>query len=195
MSPGHMIPLIDIAVLLCSRGVFTSRDHPGNERFALLAIHRPNSSFPPLSPSKWSSFPSFRFRCLSSPTAARTFPAYRNPYPHLFDASPSLCPSLHNLLLRRSADFLISDAMFTWTADLARNFVAIPSIVFNGPGAFPLRHPLALLWTLISEISSKCLLNLLLSKERIHQKNESPVPLIWAHLRFTNSRKFLYSIF
>nr|QGQ56466.1 conserved hypothetical protein ycf2 [Cheirostylis chinensis]QGQ56482.1 conserved hypothetical protein ycf2 [Cheirostylis chinensis] len=50
-------------------------------------------------------------------------------------------------------------------------------------------------WTLISEISSQCLQNLLLSEERIHRNNESPIPLIWAHLRSTNAREFLYSIF
>ncbi|KAK8947868.1 Protein ycf2 [Platanthera guangdongensis] len=49
--------------------------------------------------------------------------------------------------------------------------------------------------TLISEISSQCLQNLLLSEEMIHRKNESPIPLIWAHLRSTNAREFLYSIF
>nr|YP_010234796.1 hypothetical protein RF2 [Paphiopedilum parishii]YP_010234810.1 hypothetical protein RF2 [Paphiopedilum parishii]QTC05782.1 hypothetical protein RF2 [Paphiopedilum parishii]QTC05796.1 hypothetical protein RF2 [Paphiopedilum parishii]WAN78092.1 Ycf2 [Paphiopedilum parishii]WAN78103.1 hypothetical protein RF2 [Paphiopedilum parishii]WCR50005.1 Ycf2 [Paphiopedilum parishii] len=50
-------------------------------------------------------------------------------------------------------------------------------------------------WTLISEISSQCLQNLLLPEEMIHRNNESPVPLIWAHLRSTNAREFLYSIF
>nr|YP_009566437.1 hypothetical chloroplast RF21 [Neottia cordata]YP_009566451.1 hypothetical chloroplast RF21 [Neottia cordata]QBB10027.1 hypothetical chloroplast RF21 [Neottia cordata]QBB10041.1 hypothetical chloroplast RF21 [Neottia cordata] len=49
--------------------------------------------------------------------------------------------------------------------------------------------------TLISEISSQCLQNLLLAEEMIHRNNESPVPLIWAHLRSTNAREFLYSIF
>nr|YP_009861266.1 photosystem I assembly protein Ycf2 [Orontium aquaticum]QIU82957.1 photosystem I assembly protein Ycf2 [Orontium aquaticum] len=49
-------------------------------------------------------------------------------------------------------------------------------------------------WTRISEISSKCLQNLLLSEEMIHQNNESPVPLIWTHMRSTNAREFLYSI-
>nr|YP_010729027.1 Ycf2 protein [Hesperantha coccinea]YP_010729045.1 Ycf2 protein [Hesperantha coccinea]WEA82006.1 Ycf2 protein [Hesperantha coccinea]WEA82024.1 Ycf2 protein [Hesperantha coccinea] len=48
-------------------------------------------------------------------------------------------------------------------------------------------------WTLISEISNKCLQNLL-SEEIIHRNNESPVPLIWAHLRSRNAREFLYSI-
>nr|UJH20805.1 hypothetical chloroplast RF21 [Corybas cryptanthus] len=49
--------------------------------------------------------------------------------------------------------------------------------------------------TPISDIFSKCLQNIILSEERIHQNNESPVPLIWAHLRSTNAREFLYSIF
>nr|YP_009527357.1 hypothetical chloroplast RF2 [Ranzania japonica]YP_009527372.1 hypothetical chloroplast RF2 [Ranzania japonica]AYA72731.1 hypothetical chloroplast RF2 [Ranzania japonica]AYA72746.1 hypothetical chloroplast RF2 [Ranzania japonica]QBZ77936.1 Ycf2 [Ranzania japonica]QBZ77955.1 Ycf2 [Ranzania japonica] len=49
-------------------------------------------------------------------------------------------------------------------------------------------------WNLISEISSKCLHNLLLSEEMIRRNNESPVPVIWAHLRSPNAREFLYSI-
>ncbi|KAL3629783.1 Protein Ycf2 [Castilleja foliolosa] len=47
-------------------------------------------------------------------------------------------------------------------------------------------------WNLISEISSKCLHNLVLSEEMIHQNNESP--LISTHLRSPNVREFLYSI-
>nr|NP_054393.1 Ycf2 [Epifagus virginiana]NP_054397.1 Ycf2 [Epifagus virginiana]P30072.1 RecName: Full=Protein Ycf2 [Epifagus virginiana]AAA65867.1 unknown [Epifagus virginiana]AAA65873.1 unknown [Epifagus virginiana] len=47
-------------------------------------------------------------------------------------------------------------------------------------------------WNLISEISSKCLHNLLLSEETIRQNNESP--LISTHLRSPNVREFLYSI-
>nr|ATL60393.1 Ycf2 [Cubanola domingensis] len=46
-------------------------------------------------------------------------------------------------------------------------------------------------WNLISEISSKCLHNFLLSEERIHRNNESP--LISTHLRSPNVREFLYS--
>ncbi|RZC79507.1 hypothetical protein C5167_003739 [Papaver somniferum] len=49
-------------------------------------------------------------------------------------------------------------------------------------------------WNPISKISSKCLHNLLLSEEMIHRNNESPVPLIWIHLRSPNAREFLYSI-
>ncbi|YP_009692396.1 Ycf2 (chloroplast) [Impatiens glandulifera] len=45
-------------------------------------------------------------------------------------------------------------------------------------------------WNQISEISSKCFHNLLLSEEMIHRKNESP----WTHLRSPNVWEFLYSI-
>ncbi|MBN8156671.1 DUF825 domain-containing protein, partial [Vibrio vulnificus] len=47
-------------------------------------------------------------------------------------------------------------------------------------------------WNLISEISSKCLHNLLLSEEMIYRNNEPP--LISTHLRSPNVREFLYSI-
>nr|UED18839.1 hypothetical protein RF2 [Euphorbia bisellenbeckii]UED18857.1 hypothetical protein RF2 [Euphorbia bisellenbeckii] len=47
-------------------------------------------------------------------------------------------------------------------------------------------------WNLISEISSKCLHNLLLSEEMIHRNNEPP--LISTHLSSQNVREFLYSI-
>nr|WRY72286.1 hypothetical chloroplast RF21 [Sclerocactus unguispinus]WRY72303.1 hypothetical chloroplast RF21 [Sclerocactus unguispinus] len=44
----------------------------------------------------------------------------------------------------------------------------------------------------ISEISSKCLHNLLLSEEKIHRNNESP--FIWTHLVSQNVWEFFYSI-
>nr|YP_010892211.1 hypothetical chloroplast RF2 [Ludwigia hyssopifolia]YP_010892228.1 hypothetical chloroplast RF2 [Ludwigia hyssopifolia]WJO89907.1 hypothetical chloroplast RF2 [Ludwigia hyssopifolia]WJO89924.1 hypothetical chloroplast RF2 [Ludwigia hyssopifolia] len=47
-------------------------------------------------------------------------------------------------------------------------------------------------WNRISEISSKCFHNLLLSQEMIHRNNESP--LISTHLRSPNARELLYSI-
>ncbi|KAL9405685.1 hypothetical protein Peur_002657 [Populus x canadensis] len=48
-------------------------------------------------------------------------------------------------------------------------------------------------WNLISEISSKCLHNLLLSKEMIHRNNEPPlISMSW--LRSPNVREFFCSI-
>nr|AEZ48737.1 hypothetical chloroplast RF2 [Molineria capitulata] len=74
-------------------------------------------------------------------------------------------------------------------------FVSIFHDIMHGSDiSWPIPQKILPQWTLISEIWSKCLQNLLLSEEMIHRNNESPVPLIWAHLRSTNVREFLYSI-
>nr|YP_001294396.1 hypothetical chloroplast RF2 [Dioscorea elephantipes]YP_001294415.1 hypothetical chloroplast RF2 [Dioscorea elephantipes]A6MMQ1.1 RecName: Full=Protein Ycf2 [Dioscorea elephantipes]ABR01473.1 hypothetical chloroplast RF2 [Dioscorea elephantipes]ABR01492.1 hypothetical chloroplast RF2 [Dioscorea elephantipes] len=80
----------------------------------------------------------------------------------------------------------------------SQKFVSIFNDIMHGSAwPIPQKKLWAILpqWTLISEISSKCLQNLLLlSEEMIHRNNESPVLLIWTHLRSTNAREFLYSI-
>nr|QUV75949.1 hypothetical chloroplast RF21 [Allium forrestii]QUV75967.1 hypothetical chloroplast RF21 [Allium forrestii] len=67
-------------------------------------------------------------------------------------------------------------------------------IMYGSDISWPIPQRILPQWTLISEISNKCLQNLLLSEEMIHRNNESPVPLIWAHLRSRNAWEFLYSI-
>nr|YP_009546779.1 hypothetical chloroplast RF 21 [Anigozanthos flavidus]AYP35519.1 hypothetical chloroplast RF 21 [Anigozanthos flavidus] len=77
----------------------------------------------------------------------------------------------------------------------SHKFVSIFHDIMHGSDiSWPIPQKILPQWTLISEISSKCLQNLLLSEEMIHRNNESPVPSIWAHLRSTNARAFLYSI-
>nr|YP_010855397.1 hypothetical protein RF2 [Gaussia attenuata]YP_010855414.1 hypothetical protein RF2 [Gaussia attenuata]WGM66582.1 hypothetical protein RF2 [Gaussia attenuata]WGM66599.1 hypothetical protein RF2 [Gaussia attenuata] len=77
----------------------------------------------------------------------------------------------------------------------SQKFVSIFHDIMHGSDiSWPIPQKILPQWTLISEISSKCLQNLLLSEEMIHRNNESPVPLIWTHLRSTNAREFLYSI-
>nr|QCL17972.1 hypothetical chloroplast RF21 [Geosiris aphylla]QCL17980.1 hypothetical chloroplast RF21 [Geosiris aphylla] len=66
-------------------------------------------------------------------------------------------------------------------------------IMYGSDISWPIPQKILTQWTLISEISNKCLQNLL-SEEMIRRNNESPVPLIWAHLRSRNAREFLYSI-
>nr|YP_010179590.1 hypothetical chloroplast RF21 [Allium sikkimense]YP_010179608.1 hypothetical chloroplast RF21 [Allium sikkimense]QUV76207.1 hypothetical chloroplast RF21 [Allium sikkimense]QUV76225.1 hypothetical chloroplast RF21 [Allium sikkimense] len=75
----------------------------------------------------------------------------------------------------------------------SQKFVSIFHDIMYG-SAWPIPQRILPQWTLISEISNKCLQNLLLSEEMIHRNNESPVPLIWAHLRSRNAWEFLYSI-
>nr|YP_009863963.1 Ycf2 [Corsia dispar]QKE31450.1 Ycf2 [Corsia dispar] len=73
----------------------------------------------------------------------------------------------------------------------SKKFVSIFHDIMHGP----IPQKILSQWTLlISDILSKCLRNLLLSEEMIHQNNESPVPLIWTRLRSKNAREFLYSI-
>nr|YP_009249078.1 hypothetical chloroplast RF21 [Baxteria australis]YP_009249095.1 hypothetical chloroplast RF21 [Baxteria australis]AMW67130.1 hypothetical chloroplast RF21 [Baxteria australis]AMW67148.1 hypothetical chloroplast RF21 [Baxteria australis] len=77
----------------------------------------------------------------------------------------------------------------------SQKFVSIFHDIMHGSDiSWPIPQKILPQWTLISEISSKCLQNLLLSEEMIHRNNESPVPLIWTHLRSTNAQEFLYSI-
>nr|YP_007476091.1 hypothetical chloroplast RF21 [Dasypogon bromeliifolius]YP_007476109.1 hypothetical chloroplast RF21 [Dasypogon bromeliifolius]AEZ48738.1 hypothetical chloroplast RF2 [Dasypogon bromeliifolius]AGE93155.1 hypothetical chloroplast RF21 [Dasypogon bromeliifolius]AGE93175.1 hypothetical chloroplast RF21 [Dasypogon bromeliifolius] len=77
----------------------------------------------------------------------------------------------------------------------SQKFVSIFHDIMHGSDIpWPIPQKILPQWTLISEISSKCLQNLLLSEEMIHRNNESPVPLIWTHLRSTNAQEFLYSI-
>nr|WCF63871.1 Ycf2 [Paris delavayi]WCF63888.1 Ycf2 [Paris delavayi]WCF65679.1 Ycf2 [Paris delavayi]WCF65696.1 Ycf2 [Paris delavayi]WCF66023.1 Ycf2 [Paris delavayi] len=81
---------------------------------------------------------------------------------------------------------------------ISQKFVSIFHDIMHGSDiSWPIPQKILPQWTLtlISEISSKCLQNLLLlSEEMIHPNNESPVPLIWTHLRAKNAREFLYSI-
>nr|YP_009747955.1 Ycf2 protein [Chamaegastrodia shikokiana]YP_009747963.1 Ycf2 protein [Chamaegastrodia shikokiana]QII89635.1 Ycf2 protein [Chamaegastrodia shikokiana]QII89643.1 Ycf2 protein [Chamaegastrodia shikokiana] len=78
----------------------------------------------------------------------------------------------------------------------SQKFVSIFHDMMHGSDiSRPIPQKILPQWTLISEISSQCLQNILLFEERIHRNNESPIPLIWAHLRSTNAREFLYSIF
>nr|YP_009130085.1 hypothetical chloroplast RF21 [Campynema lineare]YP_009130102.1 hypothetical chloroplast RF21 [Campynema lineare]AJV88554.1 hypothetical chloroplast RF21 [Campynema lineare]AJV88572.1 hypothetical chloroplast RF21 [Campynema lineare]QKE31341.1 Ycf2 [Campynema lineare]QKE31358.1 Ycf2 [Campynema lineare] len=77
----------------------------------------------------------------------------------------------------------------------SQKFVSIFHDIMHGSDIpWPIPQKILPQWALISEISSKCLHNLLLSEEMIHRNNESPVPLIWTHLRSKNAREFLYSI-
>nr|AHA12882.1 hypothetical chloroplast RF21 [Maranta leuconeura]AHA12900.1 hypothetical chloroplast RF21 [Maranta leuconeura] len=77
----------------------------------------------------------------------------------------------------------------------SHKFVSIfHDIMHRSDISWPIPQKILPQWTRISEISSKCLQNLLLSEEMIHRNNESPVPLIWTHLISTNAREFLYSI-
>nr|YP_010723585.1 Ycf2 protein [Freesia laxa]YP_010723602.1 Ycf2 protein [Freesia laxa]WDW26955.1 Ycf2 protein [Freesia laxa]WDW26972.1 Ycf2 protein [Freesia laxa] len=87
-----------------------------------------------------------------------------------------------------------SDPLPILSISSSQKFLSIfHDIMYGSDISWPIPKKILTQWTLISEISNKCLQNLL-SEEMIHRNNESPVPLIWAHLRSRNAREFLYSI-
>nr|YP_010724397.1 Ycf2 protein [Nivenia stokoei]YP_010724415.1 Ycf2 protein [Nivenia stokoei]WDW31524.1 Ycf2 protein [Nivenia stokoei]WDW31542.1 Ycf2 protein [Nivenia stokoei] len=87
-----------------------------------------------------------------------------------------------------------SDPLPILSISSSQKFLSIfHDIMYGSDISWPIPKKILTQWTLISEISNKCFQNLL-SEEMIHRNNESPVPLIWAHLRPRNAREFLYSI-
>nr|AKT74001.1 hypothetical chloroplast RF21 [Corsia cf. boridiensis SPL470-2] len=87
-----------------------------------------------------------------------------------------------------------SDQLSLFILSSSEKFVSIFNDIMHG-SAWPIPKKIIIQWTLlISDIFSKCLHNLLLSEEMIHQNNKSPIPLIWTRLRSKNAREFLYSI-
>nr|YP_010724913.1 Ycf2 protein [Watsonia pillansii]YP_010724931.1 Ycf2 protein [Watsonia pillansii]WDW32126.1 Ycf2 protein [Watsonia pillansii]WDW32144.1 Ycf2 protein [Watsonia pillansii] len=87
-----------------------------------------------------------------------------------------------------------SDPLPILSISSSQKFLSIfHDIMYGSDISWPIPKKILTQWTLINEISNKCLQNLL-SEEMIHRNNESPVPLIWAHLRSRNAREFLYSI-
>ncbi|KAL6496623.1 Protein Ycf2 [Orobanche hederae] len=85
---------------------------------------------------------------------------------------------------------------FLTSAGSSKKFVSILNDIMYGSGiSWRILKKKKCLpqWNLISEISSKCLHNLLLSEETIQKNNESP--LISTHLRSPNVWELLYSIF
>nr|QWL22226.1 hypothetical protein RF2 [Syndiclis marlipoensis]QWL22243.1 hypothetical protein RF2 [Syndiclis marlipoensis] len=108
------------------------------------------------------------------------------------------CKYLNFTLLKNNI-YLILNIPFQYSLSSSQKFVSIFHDIMHGSDIswpIPKKKWWAILpqWNLISESSSKCLQNLLLSEEMIHRNNESPVPLIWTHLRSPNAWEFLYSI-
>ncbi|OAY65374.1 Scopoletin glucosyltransferase [Ananas comosus] len=173
-GPGDMLPMVDAALLLASRGVrSTLVTTPANADLlrpaaaAAAALGRP-----------------FAVRTVPFPSPAATGlpPGLENlaSLPsslfHAFvSALPLLAPDLSALLrsLRPPADALVSDSILFWTADLAAS-LALPRLLFHAHGAFPelvLSHLLAHHYPFpSSDHSSSFLLRGLPDPVRLHRR-------------------------
>ncbi|KAJ0980396.1 hypothetical protein J5N97_008651 [Dioscorea zingiberensis] len=141
MSPGHMIPMIDVAKLFARHGAATTIiTTPANEPFARPSIDRANSSSPPLPHSinlLLLPFPSSVHHLLSSGHENLSTVPSSSDYPNLFTAIFSLSTPFHHLLHSHHPDCLVSDSIFPWTAAISAD-LNIPRLIFHGPGIFSL---------------------------------------------------------
>ncbi|RWW58806.1 hypothetical protein BHE74_00034325 [Ensete ventricosum] len=136
MSPGHMIPMIDIAKLFARHGAaVTVVTTPGNEPLVRPAIDCRHDGTPvvdllllPFPDSVAHLVPSTGEHLGAITTAEHA---------DFMAAVFALAGPLDDLLRQHRPDCLVSDAMFPWTSATAAQ-LGIPRLVFYGPGAFPL---------------------------------------------------------
>lgn len=125
MSPGHFIPMVDMAVFFSSRGVrSTLVTTPANAATVLtsspnlsiitIPFPSPDETHLPLGKENLSSIPSSLFDTFTG--SLRLFR-----------------PLLEPIIADQNPDCIISDSLFPWTADFD-----IPRLIFHGAGAFPL---------------------------------------------------------
>ncbi|KAL0301308.1 UNVERIFIED_CONTAM: Scopoletin glucosyltransferase [Sesamum radiatum] len=132
IAPGHMIPMLDMAVLFASRGLKTTiigtPAFAGPIKGARESGHDIGLSiinFPP----KGSSLPNnlVSFDQMITPDLL----------PKFFEALALLQEPAEELLQELTPDCLISDMFLPWTADSAAKF-GIPRLVFHGTSCFAL---------------------------------------------------------
>lgn len=142
MAQGHMIPMIDMARLLASRGAtVTFITTPANAARIGTIISRVEQSGLPLRfLSLW--FPSTDFGLPEGSENIDTLPT-RNLLKNFYDAARTLCDPLvvHLRSCHPPPSCIISDNTHHWTQEVAREF-SIPRLVFHGFGLLPLlsRH-------------------------------------------------------
>ncbi|KAG1346819.1 UDP-glucose flavonoid 3-O-glucosyltransferase 7 [Cocos nucifera] len=136
MSPGHMIPMVDMARLFATHGVrSTIVTTPLNAANIRLTVDSSAARGLPLS---------LRVIPFPDPAATGLAPGQENlsavstaHFNTFVMALFHFQAPLAALLRELRPDVLVSDSLFTWTADLALEN-GIPRLIFHGAGAFPL---------------------------------------------------------
>ncbi|XP_072992700.1 uncharacterized protein [Typha latifolia] len=138
LAPGHMIPIVDLARLLADRGVkSTVVTTAGNLALIQPTIDLFNSSLPShFHPIQILLLP-FPFSESNLPQGQENLAAFPTPglTQEFNSAIDLLVDSFSNLLYTHRPDCIISDVLFTWSADAA-HVHGVPRLVFHGTGFF-----------------------------------------------------------
>ncbi|XP_072972469.1 scopoletin glucosyltransferase-like [Typha angustifolia] len=135
LTPGHMLPIVDMAILFSRHGASpTVITTPGN-----LPLIRPTINH--FNETNNNNNPPVRLLLIPFPSSfsgAENLSSVPSSLHGSFMAAVfSLRDPLREILKTHLPDCLVSDAIFPWTADDAVD-LGIPRLVFHGPGAFPL---------------------------------------------------------
>ncbi|MQM06381.1 hypothetical protein Taro_039206 [Colocasia esculenta] len=136
ITPGHLLPLVDMAKLFAQRGVKAFLvTTPGNAARIYDSLERGGNAGDGVQVLQIE-FPS---SVAGMPDGSDTFGALRNPEvtEGFFAALNALRRPFEQLVKEHAPDCLISDAFFPWTLDVAAEF-GIPRIVFQASGGFTL---------------------------------------------------------
>ncbi|KAL0924547.1 hypothetical protein M5K25_005385 [Dendrobium thyrsiflorum] len=129
LTPGYMIPMLDLSVLISARGVrSTIITTPSNADFLRLSLsdhNNPNIHLLIISENS-----------LHQPENLTSLPT-PDVTPDFFDSLCRLESHVENLLLTHRPDCIISDIFYPWTTALAKRN-GIPRIVFHGISYFAL---------------------------------------------------------
>ncbi|XP_020585158.1 scopoletin glucosyltransferase-like [Phalaenopsis equestris] len=131
LAPGHMIPILDLSILISARGArSTIITTPSNADLIL----RPSLS---RSDSPNIHLLTIPFASDQSPNLTENLTGLRTPEvtPQFFASLCLLEPHFESLVIAHRPDCIISDVLYPWSAGLAKRH-GIPRIAFHGTSYF-----------------------------------------------------------
>ncbi|KAI0523178.1 hypothetical protein KFK09_005570 [Dendrobium nobile] len=130
LTPGHMIPMLDLSVLISARGIrstiITTPSNADLLRLSLSDYNNPNIHL--------HTIPFISETSLHHPENLTSLPT-PEVTPDFFASLCGLESHVENLLLTHRPDCIISDIFYPWTTALAKRH-GIPRIVFHGTSYF-----------------------------------------------------------